>query len=625
MKNKYRAIFVALLISYRVFADSKVEDLKNFYDNEQYEEAAEIIREITQPTIEQTDESQEKYDGEDDNRQNDYIYSNEQNEENIKQEGTEEEQEEKLFAFFYDGLISFKKNNFEEAEKSFNHIIELKKNWEQIDEVYFWLGKISFAQKKYSQGIDFLNLINKDKISSNEIDNLIQYFFSLDVDDIELNRCVCKRPDNNFIVKKWIYRQSQLSFADQYIWLIQDFFNKKKYHNYRKYFFNKVKINKKDQYNVAILLKLNLEEEPKKSHSYDFYNLFSMALEDSPNKDKFQFYFYDIKSNEEDLNEVLNLNELKNMDVLINVSKKNLAKVSSFSSDNGILLYDFSSKNLNSIQGNYFAFLTKASKETASLGTAKFILDKIKEENNVEKEEKDEKQEDNISEVTVISGKSDYKIAEIFKNYLTYNGVAVNDISLTREELRNLLYNVRVNLNTIKKEKLKKEARERKKIEELKKLQEENEEMGLATTAEIQNDIEEEENLTEKLDIIKTLEKSKYVFLASNDIFLLSNVIGITEQCKIDLKIFCDYELLNSDLAEEIFNKENIFYFTSNKYSFEDNDFIRFKEKYFNLYKKYPSLEMFHDYNAMMKILNDIARQKVSLMHDEQELFFINF
>ena len=102
-------------------------------------------------------------------------------------------------------------------------------------------------------------------------------------------------------------------------------------------------------------------------------------------------------------------------------------------------------------------------------------------------------------------------------------------------------------------------------------------------------------------------------------------MIGIVEQCKVNPKIFCPYELLNSELAEEIFNKENIFYITENEFGYEDNAFMLFKEKYFDLYKKYPSIEMFYNYNAFQKILNNLSKQKMNLIHDEQNLMFVNF
>ena len=383
-----------------------------------------------------------------------------------------------------------------------------------------------------------------------------------------------------------------------------------------KYFFNKVKINKKDKYNLAILLPLDLENNPKNSRFYDFHNLFSLAIEDCPDKERFRVFVYDTKRNSEGLEDVLQFEVLKNMDAIINVSKKNLARVSDFSRENKILLYDFSAKKLDSIQNNDFAFLTRASEETYSLGTAKFILNEIKEKRQTEK----------LKNVTIAFIRDEYKNAEIFKNYFSFNKIQVNEIGLTKEELRNLLYNVRVNLNTIKKEKLRKEAEEKKRQEEFMKQQEEGGgEMSNEEKQEEQVDKKEEQKETEKLEVIKILEDSDYVFLASNDIVLLGNMIGIVEQCKVNPKIFCPYELLNSELAEEIFNKENIFYITENEFGYEDNAFILFKEKYFDLYKKYPSIEMFYNYNAFQKILNNLSKQKMNLIHDEQNLMFVNF
>jgi hypothetical protein len=135
----------------------------------------------------------------------------------------------------------------------------------------------------------------------------------------------------------------------------------------------------------------------------------------------------------------------------------------------------------------------------------------------------------------------------------------------------------------------------------------------------------EEEKETEKLEIIKILEDSNYVFVSSPDIVLMGNVIGITEQLNISPKIFCDYDLLNTNLAEEIFNRENIFYLTSNDFGYDDVNFLDFKSKYFDQFKKYPTLKMFFNYNAFQNILDNILRNKIGVFHDKQKISVISF
>lgn len=603
-KMKHFATFIALLISSPTFARSKkIEDLKNYYDAHDFQSAQNIIDDILEREKPQElqNENLEQEINESIGEKSEEIGSVETEEEKLEEEKNSEEQQEEekeenniideedqLLAFFFDGLIRFEQKNLEGAEESFKKILELKRDWEQISEVYYWLAQISFEQKKISQGIDFLKSIDKEKISQEEVDKIIQNYLIGEVDNVELNRCVCKNSENNFIVKKWLDRQMELPLAEQYVWLIKYFLKQDEYQKYRKAFFDKVKIKKKGKYNLAVILPLDLENSPKNSRFYDFYNLASMALEDFEDRDKFEFYFYDSKNNGEGLDEILHLEEMKNMDIIINTSKKNLDKVSQFSKENSILLYDFASKSLNSIKDNSFAFLAQASQETYSLGAAKFILEEVK------------KQPEHKN-ITIVYVDKDFKIAEIFKNYLSFNGLQTNEISFSNEDLKNILYKVRVNLDTIKKEKAKK----------LKK-----QEAG-------ENVSEEEE--TEKLDVMKILEESDYVFVASPDMVLMGNVIGISEQLNITPKVFCDYALLNTNLAEEIFNKENFFYLTSNEFGYDDVRFMTFKEKYFDKFKKFPSLEMFFNYNALQKILNKINQNQINILHDEQKINLITF
>lgn len=601
---KYFALFTTLLFSSQALAETqRIENLKQLYESKDFQQAQEVINDILGIKKEQEINPDEEnllsqQEVQQINTDNSSIEEIVQQPEEIVQA----DEEEQLFAFFFNGLILIEQNEFAKAEESLLKILELKVDWEQISEVYYWLAQVSFLQKKFSQGIEFLKTIDQEKISQEEVDNIIQNFLSGEVDDIELNRCVCKNADNDFIVKKWLDRQVQSSFADQYMWLINHFLHDDKYKKYKKSFFNKVKIKKKGKYNLAVLLPLDLENSPKNSHSYDFYNLFFMALENLPDKDRFVIHFYDTKNGENRLNDVLDLKELRDMDIIINTSKKNLNEISQFSKDNAILLYDFSSKNLHSINGNDFAFLTQTSQETYNLGAAKLILDEI------------QKNQENQN-ITIVHLAEDNN-AEIFINYLSFHHVKVNEVSLTQEELKNVLYKVRVNLNTIKKEKAKK-LKAQKLLEEQKSSEEQNE-----VVEEVNK---EEEKETEKLEIIKILEDSNYVFVSSPDIVLMGNVIGITEQLNISPKIFCDYDLLNTNLAEEIFNRENIFYLTSNDFGYDDVNFLDFKSKYFDQFKKYPTLKMFFHYNAFQNILGNILRNKIGVFHDKQKISVISF
>ncbi len=590
---KYFAIFTTLLFSSQTFAEtSRIENLKQLYESKNFQQAQEIIHEILNSNEKQNINPDEE------NFPTQQDITDENQSENISQT----DEEEQLFALFFDGLILIEQNEYAKAEESFSKIVELKNDWEQISEVYYWLAQVSFLQKKFSQGIEFLKTIDPEKISYEEINNIIQNFLSGEIDDIELNRCVCKNPDNDFIVEKWLDRQRQSSFADQYMWLINYFLHNDKYHKYKKSFCNKVKIKKKGKYNIAILLPLDLDNSPKNSHSYDFYNLFSMALKDFSDKDKFAIHFYDTKKNTDSLKEILALEELKNMDVIINTSKKNLDEVSQFSKDNEILLYDFSTKNLHAINDNDFAFLTQTSQETYNLGAAKLILEEI------------QKSQGNQN-VTIVHLAEDNN-AEIFINYLNFHHAKVNDIPLTQEDLKNVLYQVRVNLNTIKKEKAKK-LKAQQLLEEQKTSEEEQ--------SVIIEENKEEEKETEKLEIIKILEDSNYIFVGSPNMVLMGNVIGITEQLNISPKIFCDYELLNTNLAEEIFHRENIFYLTSNDFGYDDICFLNFKSQYFDQFKKYPTLKMFFNYNAFQNILDNILQNKIGIFHDKQKISVISF
>ncbi len=603
-KVKYLILFLSILPA-QIFALTRVEEIENFFDKGLYDEAQNLINEVLnekqpeenpvekQPAENPSESPEVNTETVEDGNlievENSVEFEN-ATELDVPREASVEE---KSYALFYGALIKVQQGNFVEAESKFLQIVELNPEWEELDEVYWQLAKVNFLQKKYSTGLTFLNKISECKILSQELDNMIQHFFSEDIDDVELNRCVCLTPQNAFIARKWMFRQTQLSFADQYPWLIRYFLKKPEFKNWDRYFVTKVGIEKKEKYNVAIFLPLGLEKTPSKARYYDFYNLLMFVFENSPDSEKFQFYFYDTGKKSAALEETLQLEELKQMDIFINPSRKNLKTLSQFCLENQILLFDFSSKQLNDINENPFAFLTKASLESCSFGAAKFVYKEIKEEKK-------------LKNVTVVALDTDIKIAEIFKNYLMLHKIPVNEVILKNDDSRDLLYKVRLNLKKIKKEQALKQ-----KLEEKKREDEEEDE-----------DTMEE---TEKLEVIKILEESDDIFVASNDLILLGNVIGITEQCKVSPKILCYYDVLNSNMCEELFNKKNITYITANQFNYNDTSFIEFKERFFDKTRKYPSLEMFYDYNTLLKILENISQQQLPLSHDVPTLNFVSF
>ena len=150
---KYLAIFTALLFSSHTLAEtSRIENLKQLYEAKNLQQAQEIIDEILNLNEKQNiNPNEENFSNQQDNT--DKFQT-----ENIAQTN----EEEQLFALFFDGLILIEKKEYAKAEESFLKIIELKNDWEQISEVYYWLAQVCFLQKKFSQGIEFLKTIDSE-------------------------------------------------------------------------------------------------------------------------------------------------------------------------------------------------------------------------------------------------------------------------------------------------------------------------------------------------------------------------------------------------------------------------------------------------------------------------------
>ena len=173
---KYFALFTTLLFSSQALAETqRIENLKQLYESKDFQQAQEVINDILSIKKEQEINPDEEnllsqQEVQQINTDNSSIEEIVQQPEEIVQD----DEEEQLFAFFFNGLILIEQNEFAKAEESLLKILELKVDWEQISEVYYWLAQVSFLQKKFSQGIEFLKTIDQEKISQEEVDNIIQ-------------------------------------------------------------------------------------------------------------------------------------------------------------------------------------------------------------------------------------------------------------------------------------------------------------------------------------------------------------------------------------------------------------------------------------------------------------------
>ena len=67
------------------------------------------------------------------------------------------------YFLFYYALINYKIGEVDDAKYFFEYLKNNYKNWEQIDEVIFWLTKINFKTKDYLSAINLINEIKEIK------------------------------------------------------------------------------------------------------------------------------------------------------------------------------------------------------------------------------------------------------------------------------------------------------------------------------------------------------------------------------------------------------------------------------------------------------------------------------
>ena len=294
------------------------------------------------------------------------------------------------YASFYYSISAERQGYPAVAKEMLLLVRRLYPEWDQQDEINYWLAKIYFDQREYFQAMRFLDEIVS---ASFEFDmNSMKANYLRDITDVEILRMMLEEhPQDEEVgyalasaISLQPYLEQDQQLLDEVVTRFQ--FSRDEFSSS----LTPVSI-KKDRYRVSLLfpfLASTLEPTPKKKRSQftlDLYEGMKLALDTLTAQGiNIDLLAYDTERNPDVLKKLLETDELKSSDLIVGpLSLDESKQVHEFSINNKINVINPVSNNSDFIEENPFALLFQPSYQTIGIKSAEIAATRIKNKNCV--------------------------------------------------------------------------------------------------------------------------------------------------------------------------------------------------------------------------------------------------
>lgn len=289
------------------------------------------------------------------------------------------------YASFYYALSALKLGQDNIAKNMLLQINQKYPNWNQMDDVNYWLAAAYFKQGAYDQGLKAVEKIKAKK--AKEDAELMAMHFLKEVHDIEvLKNLLQQNPYNTAVAKVLAKKLGERPLdgenAQLLDFLVNEFdLNKEEYASAAL-----TESRKKESYNVAVLFPFMVEElssERKVTNQFvlDTYEGIKLAVEKLNNDGKtINLYAYDTKKDSATTAGILSRPEIRQMDLIVGPLYPASSKlVSAYTYQHKINMVNPLSYNSEVIGGNPMSFLFKPTLETQARTAALYASETYKE------------------------------------------------------------------------------------------------------------------------------------------------------------------------------------------------------------------------------------------------------
>lgn len=289
------------------------------------------------------------------------------------------------YSQFYFALSAYKNDQLGLARSMWLQIETKNNNWIGISDVYYWLSRVYFDEKEYDKGVYYAK---KSELTDSEgliIDQLSK------VDSIPiLEEVHYIYPFEKSIATVLADRLIEVPISERNFQLLQTIVEKFELDR-EKYGLPEIgQSTFKKEYKVAVLLPFlfdGLESATRTARNtfiMDLYAGMSEAINqlNESSESKIRLVPYDTRRNAETVNKILELEELRSMDLLVGpLFPEPVRLVSDFSFENKINMINPLSLNSDLIRYNPYSFLFRPTVETQALIAAEMVIDSLDNKN----------------------------------------------------------------------------------------------------------------------------------------------------------------------------------------------------------------------------------------------------
>ncbi len=292
-----------------------------------------------------------------------------------------------ILSSFYYAVAAYNDGQKSVAKDMFLQVLQKYPSWGKLDEVNLWLANIYLAEGDFNNGFTYASFIKNPSLKSKVEELKTTYLQQMTYD--ELDSLIKENPSDKSVAINIADKISALPIDKQdreYLENIVSVFDLDK-EKYR--IAEELKSIKKSKYNVAVLLPFMLDEisTNTKHLSNEFvielYEGIMLGVSDLRNQGiNISTHLYDTKKDSSTVSGILELPELKHMDLIIGPLYPDPVRVvSGFAYENQVNMVNPLSSNSKIIGNNPFAFLFKPSNETTARATADYLSSTLENKN----------------------------------------------------------------------------------------------------------------------------------------------------------------------------------------------------------------------------------------------------
>jgi hypothetical protein len=292
-------------------------------------------------------------------------------------------------ASFYYAVAAYKDKQTAVAKDMFLQIANKYPDWEKIDEVNLWLTNIYLQEGDYNKGLLFASKIKDSEPQQSAAEIKRQYLSKVTYDQLE--DFLSLYPSDQVIASILADKIIQLPIVEQDRDLLENIVSVFELDKNKYRIDENIKSVKKDRYHVAVMLPFMRDElrANSKHLSNEFvielYEGILMGVNDLRSYGvNIQLHLYDTKKDGKVTAKLLELDELKHMDLIIGpLYPEPVRIVSEFVFKHRINMINPLSQNSEIIGSNPYAFLFMPTHETQARGMADFMATKLKNKNTL--------------------------------------------------------------------------------------------------------------------------------------------------------------------------------------------------------------------------------------------------